>query len=661
MSLQRKKIFIQIAFILVLLVSLNFAFTYFLRASHQQRDTKQMERLLARAAFLIKKEQQRLYEVSEIWAKSDATWEFMRGYNPDFEEADINQRVMSMMNVSSFVLFDNNNKPALLKNFAAPIDQTAPQRDFRKLIIDNPKSAEMLKNIPISGVKGLTNSGGKPVLFVLQPILNPSEESKRGGFLLVTEELDKNMIDTISSESGFKFALEPIGSDDTETIAEEQVIGNSLSRTGRMSGQKLVKDYAGVPAFWITISLKKEASSAAERGIHFTMLVLALIAALFSLNNNRVLSSKSAHAEQETSKGDTPPPTEPTAGISSAATISPELMIQAAEAAAPEDTPVDSISATYVPKERAFTIEPTAIDNVVADPQFSENTENNKEEFGELAVKVYERFVCDCNKLCYRTCEDLAVVLTPRDESFKRSIIRGARKASDFAQAMGISADDSLFVYYGALFSRIGLVALPFPIRKNKWELNDEELLQYKKYPELSHQIMESIELLRPASTIPHTWKENWDGTGFPNKFKGEEIPLEGRIFAIVNDWNELTRMWQGRALPTAMEIESRLRRRAGTRLDPRLVEEFIKFQRKVKEETPTGPRNLGCTKIELKARKAVPPRSRRLSNPAAASAIGAKATQRGMPTAGSRSRGPKQNSGKRPVRIMTKTSWKRI
>lgn len=73
MTLRRKTFLTQIAFILALLLPLNFIFTYFLREAYKQRDNQRMEQALARASVSIKEKTQELYEVSEIWAKSVAT------------------------------------------------------------------------------------------------------------------------------------------------------------------------------------------------------------------------------------------------------------------------------------------------------------------------------------------------------------------------------------------------------------------------------------------------------------------------------------------------------------------------------------------------------------------------------------------------------------
>ena len=96
----------------------------------------------------------------------------------------------------------------------------------------------------------------------------------------------------------------------------------------------------------------------------------------------------------------------------------------------------------------------------------------------------------------------------------------------------------------------MGMLSLPFSIRTKTSPLTPAELREYRKYPIKSKDFMEAIELLRPASALPYAWNENWDGTGFPQGLSGSAIPIQARIFAIADAWNEMTRPWPGTPHP---------------------------------------------------------------------------------------------------------------
>ena len=154
----------------------------------------------------------------------------------------------------------------------------------------------------------------------------------------------------------------------------------------------------------------------------------------------------------------------------------------------------------------------------------------------------------------------------------------------DFAKEAGLEEEELIYIYMGALFSRMGMLSLPFSIRTKTSPLTPAELREYRKYPIKSRDFMEEIELLRPASALPYAWNENWDGTGFPQGLSGSAIPLTARIFAVVDAWNEMTRPWPGRRIPTDDEVVEKLRSQAGTRLDPQIVEKFIGYLKRQKQ-----------------------------------------------------------------------------
>ena len=160
--------------------------------------------------------------------------------------------------------------------------------------------------------------------------------------------------------------------------------------------------------------------------------------------------------------------------------------------------------------------------------------EGEKERIDDITIDVYRRFANAGNDLCTKTLEEIASSFTPGDAKFRSAI-----------------------------------------------PLTPTERREYDRYPVKSRDYMESVELLRPASGIPYSWNENWDGSGFPQGISATAIPYQARIYAVVDAWNEMTRPWPGRRIPDALEVAERLRSMAGTRLDPQLVEKFIEYLKK--------------------------------------------------------------------------------
>lgn len=547
MTLRRKTLLIQIAFFVALLLLLDLTFTNVLRKSAKQLDRQRMEQNLARAVVSLNGEARALYEVSELWANSDITWEYMRGVNPSFADAYLDRNIITALGISSMIFFDNEYNVRLFKDYSATDDPSAPEREFQSIITDDPEASALLSEIPLSGIKGITISDGTPLFYSIQPIFNSEMDSERAGYLLMTKTISDKLIYRLSQNLSFNFAIVPVTEKErAETTGMPQVVLEDNRKSSVMNGRILIRDAGGQPAAWVTGVFQKEDISAAERQIQHMFLLFAAVGLLFGFIIDQI------HKRMIWNR---------------LARIHAELQV-----------PREDITKLHITDEgqsdELAQLAQTMNDTLA----YMDFKREHQQKLDDITIRVFEKFSQAGNRLCYKTLEDIATAFTPRDENFRASIVRMARTTSDFARRMKVGEEDCLYAYLGAMFSRIGLLGLPFSARRRKWELSPQDLQEYKKYPAFSREFLESVELLRPAAALPYAWKENWDGSGFPCGLSGNNIPVEARIFAVVNEWNELTRPWPGRKMPTGAEVEAKLRERAGTRLDPYLVEEFIKF-----------------------------------------------------------------------------------
>lgn len=547
MTLRKKTLLINVAFFLILLLLLDLTFTNYLRKSAEDLDRQRIEQNLARAALALDGEAQALYSISEIWANADPTWKFMRGDNPDYPVDYLDRSVIAMLGVSSMIFFDNAYNVRLFRDYSTLDNPSAPEREFETIITDHPQNLAMLPEIPISGIKGMVNCGGTPVIFSLQPVFNSDMSREQAGFLLMTRAIDANLIRRLSQNIGFTFNV-VLAAPDEKTGTDERIEITNGVRKNRdtISGRMLVMDIKGEPVAWVTGDAKKTDTSATEQRIQMMFLIFAIAGLLFCFCGDRI----SGHLIWDRLSG-------LRGEIHEARSDYSRFLVNHNE---PQDE---------------FTDLARAVNDAAISMDFSRVY---KEKIDDITIRVYERFSQAGNRLYLKTLDDIATAFTPRDENFRASLTSMARTTSDFARRMNIDEDGCLYLYFSALFSRIGLLGIPIVARKKKWELSPLELTEYRKYPIFSREFLEAIELLRPAAMTSYTWKENWDGSGFPRGLSGTAIPFEARLFATVNEWNDMTRPWPGRRLPTKAEVEDQLRERAGTRLDPGLVEEFIKF-----------------------------------------------------------------------------------
>ncbi|MCA8920832.1 MAG: HD domain-containing protein [Planctomycetes bacterium] len=155
---------------------------------------------------------------------------------------------------------------------------------------------------------------------------------------------------------------------------------------------------------------------------------------------------------------------------------------------------------------------------------------------------------------------------------------------------LGLSQDEVYRVSLGAGLHDIGKIGMPDSVLKfNKTpKLTEEQMKHVKHHPVRGGQILKDIPFLAdivPAAELHH---EDWDGGGYPHGLKGEQIPLIARIVAVADTYDAITtdRPYQkGKSYEDGHEV---LRKIAGKRLQPELVEAFISAFNKYRKR-PSG------------------------------------------------------------------------
>jgi PAS domain S-box-containing protein/putative nucleotidyltransferase with HDIG domain len=178
------------------------------------------------------------------------------------------------------------------------------------------------------------------------------------------------------------------------------------------------------------------------------------------------------------------------------------------------------------------------------------------------------------------TLEGWARALDLRNEATERHTMRVTEITMRLARAMHINEKDLVHIRRGALLHDIGKIGVPDSILLKPGPLTAEEQEVIRRHPVNAFNMLQPIAYLRPALDIPYCHHERWDGTGYPRGLKGEQIPLAARIFAVADIWDALYAMDRPyrKGLPKE-EVREYIKSLAGTHLDPRVVEEFLKLE----------------------------------------------------------------------------------
>ena len=156
------------------------------------------------------------------------------------------------------------------------------------------------------------------------------------------------------------------------------------------------------------------------------------------------------------------------------------------------------------------------------------------------------------------------------------------------AELLGIDDPQELeYIRWGALLHDIGKLAIPYKILHKESELTPEEWDVIKRHPDFAKDLLGNIHYLKPAMTIPSSHHENWDGSGYPQGLRGDDIPLYARIFTVVDNWDALTSDRPYRQAWSREKTLDYLRQQSGIKFDPKIVDVFVSMV--IREGLPQG------------------------------------------------------------------------
>jgi HD-GYP domain-containing protein (c-di-GMP phosphodiesterase class II) len=153
------------------------------------------------------------------------------------------------------------------------------------------------------------------------------------------------------------------------------------------------------------------------------------------------------------------------------------------------------------------------------------------------------------------------------------SLQRVAKATMALADRLELSATQREALELGALLHNIGEIRISESLLQKTEPLTAAEQQTIEGHPLWGVEILETVPLLTPALDVVGAHHERYDGTGYPQGLRGEEIPLTARIFAVVNSLDNMTHdgpNQRARSLSEALEV---LKMEAGNQFDPRIVE----------------------------------------------------------------------------------------
>ena len=141
---------------------------------------------------------------------------------------------------------------------------------------------------------------------------------------------------------------------------------------------------------------------------------------------------------------------------------------------------------------------------------------------------------------------------------------------------MGLSDNDIKTIQVGGLFHDIGKIGIPDSILLKEAKLTDDEYSQIKNHPSIGAHILCNAEVFKDIIPIVKHHHEKFDGTGYPSRLKGEDIPYFARIAAVADTFDAMTSKRTYRnALPLDV-VRAEIEKCSGTQFDPTIAKVFL-------------------------------------------------------------------------------------
>lgn len=190
--------------------------------------------------------------------------------------------------------------------------------------------------------------------------------------------------------------------------------------------------------------------------------------------------------------------------------------------------------------------------------------------------KALQRAHTDLQEAYDKTIEGWVRALDLRDRETEGHTQRVTEMAVKLARELGCTENEIVHIRRGALLHDMGKMGIPDEILQKPGPLNDEELEIMHRHPDYAYQMLAQIKYLEDAIIIPYYHHERWDGSGYPHKLEGKDIPLHARLFAVVDAWDALSSDRPYRKKLPQQEVLEYIKNEAGRLFDPEIVETFL-------------------------------------------------------------------------------------
>jgi putative nucleotidyltransferase with HDIG domain len=192
------------------------------------------------------------------------------------------------------------------------------------------------------------------------------------------------------------------------------------------------------------------------------------------------------------------------------------------------------------------------------------------------------RLYDDLRSLFYNTVETLVRTIQAKDQYTSGHSTRVSRYALLIAEKLDLTTKEKHQLYLASMLHDIGKIGVPDELLHRPGKLSEEEMERVRNHVQLGASMIEMLGEMHPIVPLIRHHHESWDGTGYPDGMKGEEIPLISRIISVADMYDAMTSDRPYRSRRTHADAVEEIKNTTGSKLDPRVAEAFLQVLKEI-------------------------------------------------------------------------------
>ena len=187
-------------------------------------------------------------------------------------------------------------------------------------------------------------------------------------------------------------------------------------------------------------------------------------------------------------------------------------------------------------------------------------------------LRERQQYLEETQALHLRTIEGLAMAIEAKDQNTHDHLFRVRTYVEEVARTMHLKEEELKALHTAAFLHDIGKLAVPEYIINKPGKLTPEEFEKMKIHPVVGAEILERVRFPYPVVPIVRSHHEWWNGAGYPDGLKGEEIPIGARVLTVVDCFDALVSDRPYRKAMSTEDAMAILKKMSGTQFDPAVV-----------------------------------------------------------------------------------------